>query len=83
MGTTERIVLWGVGILILGLVLWSAFFKPTDNSKYLAGSHPKETHDNNWPLGKVFDDWSFSCVPSGQEHRYDKNLAPITNSNKS
>lgn len=58
MTTTERVLVWLMGIAILGLVLWSAFIKPSDKNIYAPDSKPIANTITRWPFTL---DLNFSC----------------------
>lgn len=61
MSTAERVLAWIMAIIILGLVLWSSFIKPSDKNIYQKDSNPVENHNTEWPLAHLFD-MHLSCV---------------------
>ncbi len=60
MSTIERALVWIIGVAILGLVLWSAFIKPSDKTINQPNSQPVENHNNEWPLSHLLD-FHLSC----------------------
>lgn len=68
----ERALVWILGIIIVGLMLWSAFIKPSDKSIYQPDSKPIENHITRWPFTI---DLNFSCSRVGLDSSMkDKNV---------
>lgn len=61
MNPIEKALSWIIGISILGLVLWAAFFKPTDKITNQPDSKPTTNNNTRWPFTI---DLNFSCTRS-------------------
>lgn len=59
MNTLERVLMWLMGLAILGLVLWAAFIKPTDKNNYQPDSKPVSNTITRWPFTI---DLNFGCT---------------------